>query len=80
MPLHYVVEMVADWVAANRSYSNGSELLNQDRLQKYLQDQKSIIHKETKQDIHSQLLRLSQVFKFELSQEFSNFLDTEFKE
>lgn len=49
MPMNYVREMVADWIAANKAYSNGKVLINGEFLKKAVP--KWTLHDQTKQKI-----------------------------
>ena len=80
MPLNYVTEMIVDWIAANRVYNRGNQLLDQSRQMKFLQTNKDNIHPNTRIDIVKELTRLSTVFKpFALEKEFSQYLEHDFQ-
>ncbi|KAG2386124.1 hypothetical protein C9374_002570 [Naegleria lovaniensis] len=60
------------------SQEQNPSLLNQTRQMKFLETFSDLIHPETKQNIHEEIVRLSRVFRFELEPTFVNFLENEF--
>ncbi|KAL9643981.1 hypothetical protein ABK040_005449 [Willaertia magna] len=78
MPMKYVTEMIVDWVAANKSYSNSNDYLDQRRQLEFLKGHKTVIHSETRKDIYKEIVRLTKIFKFELNKKFKEYLEGEF--